>query len=108
MWMTRVDAAGATLTQASPSAQPLQRRQEDRSMSHSGNPEIENAYRAKSAEARGLAAGMSGDNRDTLLDVAEHWETLAKQAETLARSKRLISDWERGKAATGPGSIALS
>jgi hypothetical protein len=59
---------------------------------------MEDAYRAKSAEARDLAAAMSAENRDTLLDVAEHWETLARQAEAVARSKRLIKDWERDRA----------
>ena len=69
-----------------------------RTIDPSGNDEMEDAYRAKSAAARGLAAGMSGENRDTLLDVAEHWATLAKQAETVARSKKLIKDWERDRA----------
>lgn len=58
---------------------------------------LEEAYRARSAELRGMARGMSPDLRDTLLDAAQHWETLAKQAESVARSKRLIQDWERGR-----------
>lgn len=55
------------------------------------------AYRARSAELRGMAARMSSDLRETLLDAAAHWETLARQAEALARSKKLIKDWERGR-----------
>lgn len=55
------------------------------------------AYRARSAELRGMAARMSSDLRETLLDAAAHWETLARQAEALSRSKKLIKDWERGR-----------
>lgn len=58
---------------------------------------LEEAYRARSAELRGMAAGMSADLRDTMLDAADHWETLAKQAESVARSKKLIKDWEHGR-----------
>jgi len=58
---------------------------------------IETAYRARSAELRGMAARMSSDLRETMLDAAEHWETMAKQAEAIARSKKLIKDWERGR-----------
>ena len=57
------------------------------------------AYRARSAEVRNLAEAMTGDMRTTMLDVADHWETLAKQAETLARSKRLIQSWTEAKRA---------
>lgn len=57
----------------------------------------EATYRARSAELRGMAARMSSDLRETMLDAAAHWETLAKQAEALARSKKLIKDWERGR-----------
>jgi hypothetical protein len=60
--------------------------------------EIEEAYRLRSTELRGLAASMSGDRRDMMLDVADHWETLAQQAGAVARSKKLIKDWESGKA----------
>lgn len=59
--------------------------------------EVEQAYRARSAQLRGLAAHLSGDARDTVLDVADHWDTLALQAETVARAKKLIRDWEQGK-----------
>ena len=38
---------------------------------------------------------MSGDARDTMMDMAEHWNTLALQAEAIARSKELISAWEK-------------
>lgn len=68
-------------------------------MSRSPAPDetmIEDAYRARSAELRGMAERMSSDLRETMLDAAVHWETMAKQAESLARSKKLIKDWRRG------------
>ncbi|MGE4064765.1 MAG: hypothetical protein AB7E79_15485 [Rhodospirillaceae bacterium] len=58
---------------------------------------MEDAYRSRSAELRALASHMSGDLRDTILDVADHWETLAQQAGQVARSKKLINDWESAK-----------
>jgi hypothetical protein len=60
--------------------------------------DVEDAYRMRSAELRGLAATMSADLRDTILDAADHWEALAQQAGTVARSRKLIKEWERGKA----------
>lgn len=59
---------------------------------------IEDAYRLRSAELRGRAATMSGDLRETILDAADHWDALAQQAGAVARSKKLIKEWERGKA----------
>lgn len=64
---------------------------------HPDDTMIEAAYRARSAELRGMAARMSSDLRETMLDAAEHWETMAKQAGALARSKKLIKEWERGR-----------
>lgn len=61
--------------------------------------DVSDAYRARSEQLRGLAAGLSGDVRDTMLDAAEHWDSLAKQAGVVARSKKLIKDWELGKTA---------
>ena len=58
---------------------------------------IETAYRARSAALRGMAGRMSAELRATMLDAARHWETLAEQAETLARSKKLIEDWKHGR-----------
>jgi hypothetical protein len=57
--------------------------------------DIEDAYRARSVALRDMASSMSGDARDTLMDMAEHWETLALQAEAVARWKKLISAWEK-------------
>lgn len=61
--------------------------------------EMQAEYRARSAELRGLAAAMSGATRNTILDMADHWETLAKQAETIVRSRKLIEEWERERRA---------
>lgn len=68
-------------------------------MSRNDDTLMEDAYRARSAELRGLAANMSGVARDTILDAADHWETLAEQAEIVARSKKLISDWQNARKA---------
>jgi len=57
--------------------------------------DLEGAYRARSVALRGMASSLSGGARDTMMDMAEHWETLAVQAEAVARSKRLISAWEK-------------
>lgn len=58
---------------------------------------VEEAYRARSAKLRGMAETMSAGLRETMLDAAIHWETMAKQAESIARSKKLIKDCARGR-----------
>jgi hypothetical protein len=65
--------------------------------SETEDADVAEAYRARAEQLRGLAAGLSGDLRETLLDVAEHWESLATQASVVARSRKLIKDWELGK-----------
>jgi hypothetical protein len=78
--------------------------EEDRAMNSIGAVAAEHPFRAKSAQARKRAARMAGEMRETLLDVAEHWETMARQAEALERSKQLIREWESAKTGAGePG-----
>ncbi len=60
--------------------------------------ELEDAYLRRSAQLRGLAATLSGDRRETLMDAADHWEMLAQQACAVARAKKLIKDWQSVKA----------
>ncbi len=59
--------------------------------------DMEDAYRLRSTALRGLAAKLSGELRDTMLDAADHWDGLAAQAQALARSKKLIAEWENGR-----------
>ena len=57
--------------------------------------DLKEAYRARSVALRATASSMSGDARATMMDMAEHWDGLALQAEAIARSKKLISAWEK-------------